>query len=148
MALLRLAYRVGYRVLSAWTRAAHPSTRGVKCVLLDGAGRAIFVRHTYGDRECWEIPGGGVRDGETLADAARREAFEELGADVADWYEMAVLRGEWYGKEEQLGIFGAPWPGGDVTRDPVEIAEAGWFALDAPPSPLGRTTVAALEAIS
>ncbi len=117
-------------------------------MLLDDAGRALFVRHTYGERACWEIPGGGVRDGEPFVDAARREAFEELGADVADWHEVAVLRGGWYGKEEQLAIFAAPWPGGAVRRDPVEIAEVRWFALDAPPAPLGRTTVAALRELA
>ncbi len=58
------------------------------------------------------------------------------------------MRGEWYGKEEQLAVFGAPWPGGPGTRDPVEIAEVGWVALDAPPSPLGRAAFAALEAMA
>ena len=31
----------------------------------------------------WEVPGGGVRAGETSADAIRREVFEETGIDLA-----------------------------------------------------------------
>jgi ADP-ribose pyrophosphatase YjhB (NUDIX family) len=144
---MRLAYRIGYRALTVWVRVAQPRTRGVKCLLRDDAGRALFVRHTYGARECWEIPGGGVRAGEPLAGAARREAFEELGADVTAWDELATVRGAWYGKDEQLTVLAARWPGGAPRPDPVEIAAVAWFALGDPPSPLGRTTVAALDAI-
>ncbi len=147
-ALLRLAYRVAYRVLTAWSFVVRPSTRGVKALLRDERGRVAFVRHEYGDRACWEIPGGGVRAGEPFPAAARREAFEELGVDVLVWEELATLRGHWYGKDEQLVVLGAPWPGGPVRPDPVEIAASAWFALDAPPSPVGRTTAAALEALS
>jgi 8-oxo-dGTP pyrophosphatase MutT (NUDIX family) len=126
----------------------HPRTRGVKCVLVDDAGRALFVRHTYGDRRRWELPGGGARRGEPLRDAARREAWEELGGDVVDWEELGTVTGDWYAKVEELTVFRAPWPAGSrPRRDPVEIATLQWFALDAPPAPLGPTTVAALRAL-
>lgn len=148
MALLRLAYRAGYRVLTLWSRAVRPSARGVKCLLRDDAGRGLFVRHAYGDRRRWEIPGGGARAGEPLADAARREAYEELGVDVAAWEEVGTAIGHWYGKDERLTVFAARWPGGPLRPDPVEIASVGWFPLAAPPSPVGPTTIAALELVS
>ena len=145
--LLRLAYRLAYRGLRVWAFVARPRARGVKCLLRDDSGRAVFVRHHYGDRRRWELPGGGAHRGEPLADAARREAHEELGADVREWEELGTATGDWYGKAEVLTVFAAPWPGGPVRPDPVEIAHVGWFALDRPPAPLGPTTVAALRAI-
>ena len=145
---MRLAYRAAYVTLRVASLVAHPHTRGVKCVLVDEEGRALFVRHTYGDRQRWELPGGGAQRGEPLRDAAAREAWEELGADVASWEEVGAAVGDWYGKNEVLTVFAAPWPGGAVRRDPVEIATFGWFPLERPPAPLGPTTVAALEVVS
>lgn len=34
--------------------------------------------------DAWHIPGGGVDEGESLEDTARREGFEEVGLDLAD----------------------------------------------------------------
>lgn len=145
---MRLGYRVAYRVLTAWALVARPSARGVKCLLRDEHGRAAFVRHHYGDRRRWELPGGGAHRGEDLAAAARREGYEELGVDVAEWEELGTAVGHWYGKDERLTVFAARWPPGAVVRpDPVEIAVVDWFPLDDPPSPLGPTTVAALDAL-
>jgi 8-oxo-dGTP pyrophosphatase MutT (NUDIX family) len=144
---MRLGYRVAYVVLRASALVTHPRTRGVKCVLVDGDGRALFVRHTYGDRAQWELPGGGARRDEPLAGAASREAWEELGVDVASWAHAGTIEGEWYAKVEELAVFRAPFPGGPVRRDAVEIAAAEWFPLDAPPAPLGPTTAAALRAL-
>lgn len=144
---MRLGYRVAYVALRLASLVVHPRTRGVKCALVDEEGRAVFVRHTYGDRRAWELPGGGARRGEPPVEAARREAWEELGVDVAEWDELCVVTGEWYDKVEELTVFRATWPGGRIRRDPVEIATAEWFALSAPPAPLGPTTVAALRVV-
>jgi 8-oxo-dGTP diphosphatase len=126
---------------------ARPHTRGVKCVLEDGAGHVLYVRHTYGRRSSWELPGGGAHAGEDLAAAARREAREELGADVERWEHLGRVAGRWHGKTEELDVFGACWPGGPVRRDPVEIAEARWFPRGAPPAPLGPSTRVALRTL-
>ena len=145
---MRLGYRIAYRVLQVWARLVRPSARGVKCLLRDDRGQVLFVRHTYGDRRRWELPGGGAHRAEPLHDAAAREAWEELGADVAAWEELGSAVGYWYGRDEVLTIFGARWPGGPVRHDPVEIATFEWFPLDRPPAPIGPTTHAALEVLS
>lgn len=146
-ALLRLGYRVAYRGLCVWSVLARPRTRGVKCVLLDDDGRALFVRHAYGTRANWELPGGGARRTEPAADAVRREAREELGIDDDRWRPLAVAEGIWHGKHERLDIFVTERAARPVRFDPVEIADAGWFALDAPPQPLGPSTRMALRAM-
>ncbi|HEU4571405.1 MAG TPA: hypothetical protein VFR93_01865, partial [Candidatus Limnocylindrales bacterium] len=58
VALLRLGYRVAYRALNAYAFFRRPQVRGVMCVVSDGRGRILLVRHTYGDRRAWELPGG------------------------------------------------------------------------------------------
>ena len=52
---------------------------GVRIFLLQD-DEIILVKHSYQD--AWYLPGGGVKRGETLAQAIRREAAEECGADI------------------------------------------------------------------
>jgi 8-oxo-dGTP diphosphatase len=51
------------------------------CVAVDGDGRVLLVQHRKDGQEYWLLPGGGVEEGETMAQAARRELFEETGLD-------------------------------------------------------------------
>jgi ADP-ribose pyrophosphatase YjhB (NUDIX family) len=72
---LHLAYKL-YRLQWLLTR---PIVIGVRIMLVKD-GKALLVRHTYIDG--WYLPGGGVKRGETLEEAARREAREEVGANM------------------------------------------------------------------
>lgn len=58
----------------------------VACVIQDGSGRVLVGRRPGHKRHggLWEFPGGKVRHGETLAQAADRELGEELGVRVTD----------------------------------------------------------------
>jgi len=71
--LLNLAYRIfGLR----W-RLMGTINIGVRIMLLRG-DTVVLVRHSY--LPGWLLPGGGVKKLETLEQAARREALEEVGA--------------------------------------------------------------------
>ena len=74
-----MAYRAAFLLMRAWSLTTHPHLRGVKCVFRDAEGSVLWVRHTYGDRSVWELPGGAARRSESAPAAARREAHEELG---------------------------------------------------------------------
>jgi 8-oxo-dGTP pyrophosphatase MutT (NUDIX family) len=105
----------------------------------------LFVRHTYGNRRAWELPGGGAHRSESVAETARREAREELGVDIADWRELGTVQTGRARGRLTLTCLDADWPPEAVLDpDPVEIAAAAWHALDAPPSPLGRITADAM----
>jgi ADP-ribose pyrophosphatase YjhB (NUDIX family) len=73
--LIKIAY---------WTRRVYwflvrPVTLGVR-ILMVKDGQVVLVRHSYQD--AWFLPGGGVKRGETLEEAIRRETAEECGADL------------------------------------------------------------------
>ena len=57
-------------------------TRPRACGALIQNGRILMVRHVEPDRTYWTLPGGGLEAGETPAEAAVREAWEETGLRV------------------------------------------------------------------
>lgn len=57
-------------------------------VIIIRRGRVALIERQKGSRRYWVIPGGGVESGETVAEAALREAAEELGTHV----ELGSLR--------------------------------------------------------
>ena len=73
--LLRLAHLLR----SVYYFFFRPILLGVRVMLIQN-GQVLLVRHTYVDG--WYFPGGGLKRGETLEAAARREVREEAGAEV------------------------------------------------------------------
>ena len=64
-------------------------TLAASVVVKDTAGRILLVlRANEPEAGCWTIPGGRVEPGETLEDAAAREAFEETGLQVVVEHEL------------------------------------------------------------
>jgi ADP-ribose pyrophosphatase YjhB (NUDIX family) len=47
--------------------------------ILRWRGRILLIRHEKGTKGVWLLPGGGVRTGESLISALRRELWEETG---------------------------------------------------------------------
>jgi 8-oxo-dGTP pyrophosphatase MutT (NUDIX family) len=63
--------------------------RSARVLLTDRTDRVLLLRFRDRSGHFWLTPGGGVRDGEPLAEAAARELREEVGLVVA----AAELRG-------------------------------------------------------
>src|SRR3954453_15793191 len=76
---LRVAYRLGYKVLKPWWFVTRPHTRGVKAVVRRG-DPVLLVRHTYTRLGRWDVPGGFLRPDEDPERAVLRELAEEVGA--------------------------------------------------------------------
>ena len=133
------ALRLAHLGLRAWWALARPHTRGVKVVLRRDDGAVLFVRHTYGDRAVWELPGGGLRRREAPQDGAAREAREELGLDLA-CRGLALVETGGDGKTTTIHVFTAALPaGGEVEPDGGELAEVRWAPPSAPPARSGAT---------
>jgi 8-oxo-dGTP pyrophosphatase MutT (NUDIX family) len=141
-ALMRQAYRLGYRILWAVWHVRPPRGRGAKAILTN-AGEVLLVRHTYGPHE-WELPGGGSRRGEAPIATLRRELREELQVDVTEPIPLGAVNGPGRYAGNRVSYFTAELPARDVVRDPVEIAEVAWFDPAAPPMPLGWYATQAL----
>jgi ADP-ribose pyrophosphatase YjhB (NUDIX family) len=119
--LLRLAFRVGYWVLLAYGVVLRRPGRGVKCLLVRD-GEVLLVRHTYGPRRVWHVPGGGSRRGEDGPAAADREMSEELGLGGLNWQLVATLELNLQGRVVTVQCLTAPIGERTPRRDPAEIA--------------------------
>ncbi len=85
-------------------------------------------------KDWWVIPGGTLRDDETLQENARREAFEELGLEVE------ILEGDPLAcfiefDERKIILFNyrAERTNSEITQGD-EISEWGWFGADELPA--------------
>jgi ADP-ribose pyrophosphatase YjhB (NUDIX family) len=67
----------------------YPTIRVGGFLQLDG--RILVVKQGRGEERYWLLPGGGVRFGETLSEALRREIDEELGLRVAVGRLLAIV---------------------------------------------------------
>jgi len=97
------------------------------------SGQVLFVRQSYGKRY-WSLPGGSMEHGESVEQAAVREAKEETGLDVR----LTRLVGV-YSKPAQNALavcFEAEVVGGSVQEATDEIVEYGYYYPDALPEPI------------
>lgn len=143
--VLRVAYRYGHHLARGWWRIRRPAVFGVKAVLRDDEGRILLVRHTYGDRDAWGLPGGGRHGDEPAGETATREISEEVGVEIAAWETVGEIYSEALHKRDTVTVLVADWPGGEVRLQDSELAEAAWFALDALPDRLAFEAEFAVE---
>jgi ADP-ribose pyrophosphatase YjhB (NUDIX family) len=137
VAILRRVYRVAYRLLQIRALVLRRKGPGVKC-LLTHKGEVLLVRHTYGPRQLWQIPGGAPHRGEMLVCTAAREMEEELGLGGLDWRELVRTDLRLGHISVQLTCFHAEMADPTVRPDPIEIEQARWFGYDDLPRTLSN----------
>lgn len=121
-------------------------TLGVRVIVEDDAGAVLLVRHSY--IEGWYLPGGGVEREETLAEAARREVFEETGVAASEDPQLLNVYLHTGGtRRDHVGLFHlAKWQQAETFLVPnAEIVEARFFAQEDLPQGLSKATARRLE---
>lgn len=107
----------------AWSRVV------AACVIKDKEGKYLLVQEAqpkvYG---LWNLAAGHVDKGESIEDAAIREAKEETGLDVS----LISKIGVWHDKIEEpiRHAFTVKVMGGKVKPQPGEVLDVKWFTYN------------------
>ncbi|MBN2549001.1 MAG: NUDIX domain-containing protein [Anaerolineales bacterium] len=113
--------------------AQEPAIRVNTAVLQDG--KVLLVRRE--DFDLWALPGGRVEAGETLAQAARREVYEESGLEVRLSRLLGVYSDPgWFQRGLHVAVFIGNATGGSLRQHTSETTGARFFPLDALPDDL------------
>ena len=102
-------------------------------VALDAEDRVALVgQHRYTlDAYSWEIPEGGVPDGEDPLTGARRELSEETGVEAATWRELVrVDLSNSITDERAVLYLATDLTHGEADPDPTEDLEVRWVPFD------------------
>jgi ADP-ribose pyrophosphatase YjhB (NUDIX family)/G:T/U-mismatch repair DNA glycosylase len=119
-----------------------PLRRGVRALVVDGAGRALLVRFEDDFGSWWSTPGGGVEEGESDEHALERELAEEIGLHEYELGPLIWTRRHWFvnprrwaGQDERHYLVRVegfePRPAFTVEQLAAEgVHELRWFAPD------------------
>lgn len=122
-------------------------------LIFDGAGRILLVRNP--ETNAWHVPGGYLEPGESMEDAARREAREECHIRVEKLRLFDVFSGAelyWtYPNGDQVynvttAFIAERWSG-TPRADGKEGAEISFFELSRLPESLGPPARIVLDAL-
>jgi ADP-ribose pyrophosphatase YjhB (NUDIX family) len=122
-----------YFLYGIWRFFVRPVVVGVRVMMIRNE-EVLLVHHTYVPG--WYMPGGGLNRGETLEQGARREAAEEVGAELHNLSLVGAYSNfkEWRSDHNILFLSTDFSLSGE--RDRREIAEVRFFPLDALPEDL------------
>ena len=139
---MKLFYQFAYQLIRIYWRIFRPITAGVRVLLVENRS-VILVKHTYED--AWYLPGGGLKRGETLADAARRETAEEVNGQLQDLRLFGIYTNFSQLKTDHIVLFISEDFTWQAKADKAEIEAIGQFSFDRLPANLSRGTKRRLD---
>lgn len=130
-----------HTLLTLWWRLTRPILFGVRILLIQD-DQVMLVKHVYQPE--WYLPGGGLKRYESLEQAVRREAREEVGAELGAVQLFDLDTSVNHGITLHLAVFlctefnlGGP--------SDAEIAEKRFFPLDALPANTAQSNRSKIE---
>ncbi len=124
---------------------------GARCVVRDDAGRVLLVRRS--DNGEWALPAGAMELGESIADCAARELFEETGLRATSVVPFAMHSGPSFTGTNMYGhtyqVFATvflvtSWTGALLTVTD-ETTDARFVSVDELPDPLSQSVRRSLD---
>jgi NAD+ diphosphatase len=119
---------------------AYPRLSPAVIMLVERDGKALLGRNARFPLPFYSTLAGFVEVGETLEHAVAREVAEEAGVGVDDIRYFGSQ--PWPFTGSLMIGFTARWASGEITADPTELADAGWFAPDALPPVAPKLSIA------
>jgi ADP-ribose pyrophosphatase YjhB (NUDIX family) len=138
---LSLFARLRGKLFNLYFRLKRPMTLGVRgLVYNEKAGTIFLIRHTYVPG--WQLPGGGVETGETLAKALAKELREEGNIELPEPARLfAMYFNKHMSKRDHVALYICRSFRQTAPKLPDhEIAASGFFALDQLPEGTTRAT--------
>lgn len=115
-------------IVRLYWRILKPKTHGVKVLILHPTNRemVLLVRHSYGNKKLWNLPGGGYNPkNESAIVAAQRELNEELDTKLHDPHYLCLYETNAEGKRDTVTVIQ-----GEIDTDHFsldeEIADYEW----------------------
>ena len=139
----RLAYRLAHAVRIRYWQATGARLNGVAVVATELNDQLLLIRLSYGSGG-WNLPTGGLKRGEDIEVAARRELEEETGCKANSLALIGVQDDILHGAQNTVHVFKAR-VSGQPKGDMREVIEARFFPMHSLPEPLTKSTRRRLE---
>ncbi|WP_420642658.1 NUDIX domain-containing protein [Candidatus Leptofilum sp.] len=138
---MSLKWRILYFLARCYWRIFKPLTLGVKLMLIED-DTIWLVQHSY--QPGWFLPGGGVKKSEDFETAVRREAREELGAEIDEMQLFGIYSSTSTSRNDHVVVFVShKFTIGQTDKE--EIRAVQQFALGQLPPDVSRGTRRRIE---
>jgi 8-oxo-dGTP diphosphatase len=90
---------------------------GIHVLIQNKEGKVLVLKRTHGDEQdsdMWDIPGGGIEEGEIIEDGLKREVKEETGLLIQD----VKILGAYSMDDDTLGLFAS----GTCSKDNISLS--------------------------
>lgn len=121
-----------------------PELHGIAC-LAECEGKILLIRHRYGKKNIWSVPGGSKKQYEKAKRAAVREIWNLMGMDIREASEVNTILTDHDHPDDVVHCFIVHVPDMDMDPDPDLIAEAKWFDLEHVPPKLTLVAKALIQ---
>lgn len=119
-----------------------PIRLGVR-VIADYEGKILLVKNKYD--KFWYLPGGGVKGGEDLSSAAKRELAEECGVQAQNLKLAGVFSSFREYKSDHITVFSVKLGSLPVLKKGLEIEECAFFDVQSLPERTSPATKRRIE---